>query len=177
MQFEGIAQPVAASDAATDDALVEPPWNGQTPGNLPWEQAVNLADVLHAFTTTPMDIWFAIWEGWGNLTSEELASDRVRVGKTGRRYLLFRGQLADVARLNHYMLQPPDYWWPADHSWCVASDVDLYWTYVGGSSACVETLLAQPMLETVPAELSHRLAFDADPLNSLLLPARSATER
>ena len=31
----------------------------------------------------------------------------------------------------------PEYWWPADHSWCVCSDYDLTFTIVAGSKELV----------------------------------------
>jgi hypothetical protein len=45
----------------------------------------------------------------------------------------------------------PNLWWPVDHTWCVASEIDFPWTYVGGSSELIERLLADERLETVSA--------------------------
>jgi len=41
--------------------------------------------------------------------------------------------------------------WPADHAWCVASEIDLAWSYVGGSHALVEHLLGDEQIEALPA--------------------------
>jgi len=30
--------------------------------------------------------------------------------------------------------QPPDLWWPEDRAWFVATDTDLSWLYVGGTT-------------------------------------------
>lgn len=40
-------------------------------------------------------------------------------------------------------------WWPDDHVWCVASDVDLSWTFVGGPDALVKALVSDPKLEVL----------------------------
>ena len=47
--------------------------------------------------------------------------------------------------------QTPNLWWPADHSWCVASEIDLPWTYVAGSSELIGCLLDDDRLETTPS--------------------------
>jgi hypothetical protein len=51
--------------------------------------------------------------------------------------LLFEGLLARLepflSRNERYQFGP-EYWWPADRSWCVCSDYDLTFTIVGGCS-------------------------------------------
>ncbi|WP_372520135.1 hypothetical protein, partial [Aeromicrobium sp.] len=41
--------------------------------------------------------------------------------------------------------------WPADHAWCIASDVDPAWFTVGGSRGLVDAVLAHPDLHAEPA--------------------------
>ena len=60
-----------------------------------------------------------------------------------------------------------DYWFPEDRAWCVATDTDLYWTYVGGSRRCVDAVLGGSGLECVPAEIDHGLTIDSDVFNRL----------
>ena len=45
----------------------------------------------------------------------------------------------------------PNLWWPDDRAWCVATEIDLAWTYVGGSAALISDVLASPRLEAQPA--------------------------
>ena len=45
----------------------------------------------------------------------------------------------------------PNLWWPDDRAWCVATEIDLAWTYVGGSGALISDVLASPSLEAQPA--------------------------
>ncbi|OLZ15182.1 hypothetical protein [Sulfobacillus thermosulfidooxidans] len=48
----------------------------------------------------------------------------------------------------HYR-QTPHYWWPKDHAWCVAGDVDLSWTIIGGSRDLIEHLINAEDLEVL----------------------------
>jgi hypothetical protein len=45
----------------------------------------------------------------------------------------------------------PNLWWPDDRAWCVATEIDLAWTYVGGPAALISDVLANPRLEAQPA--------------------------
>jgi len=57
--------------------------------------------------------------------------------------------------------QMPNLWWPADRSWCVASDGDLAWTYIGGSAELARRLESEARIEVLPASPkdSHRHPF------------------
>jgi hypothetical protein len=56
-------------------------------------------------------------------------------------------------------------WWPDDRAWCVATDVDLMTTYVGGSQSCVDALTADGDLEAMPVQPDQRITWDSDNLN------------
>lgn len=34
----------------------------------------------------------------------------------------------------------PSLWWPDDRTWCVATEIDFRWTYVGGSQVCINEI-------------------------------------
>jgi len=63
--------------------------------------------------------------------------------------LLFRGTVDELqAFLAAGDFQfTPEYWWPADQSWCVCSDYDLTFTFVAGSSRLAQELLSDTTLE------------------------------
>lgn len=68
------------------------------------------------------------------------------------------------------MEQPPGYqsanlWWPDDHAWCVATDIDFSWTYLAGTEALADELTNHPKLEVIRTRLDHRITYDADTLN------------
>lgn len=86
---------------------------------------------------------------------EILDGPRLRVA--GRDHLLFAGPLADAGRwgaasFGHGIprdINSPNLLWPADHAWCLATDIDTAWTGIGGSAALADALLAEPHLEVV----------------------------
>ena len=81
-----------------------------------------------------------------------LPARRVRLLRLpSREYLLYRGVLERVPG----WMDGPNLWWPDDRSWCVASEIDLPWTYVGGSKALIEEVLADERLGAKPLSLDE----------------------
>ena len=80
--------------------------------------------------------------------------DGPRVELPHRSYLLYQGP-AEAAlilpRLDGTSGQCPNLWWPADRAWCVASEIDLPWTYVGGPRGLIDAILADDRIEALPA--------------------------
>jgi hypothetical protein len=164
-QFHSIALPPIrpAADA---------PWRSQGPssGSLFPADAEALAEILRTWTTTPDNCWFCLWEGygWDNIVLAtrgepspvlpdpipETARQGPRVHLPARDYLFYSGPveavLATVPLANSE--QTPNLWWPADRTWCVASEIDLAWTYVGGPADMIERVLASEDIEALPAE-------------------------
>lgn len=155
------------------------PWRGEPPrcGTLEKLQAERLVNVLRSYTTTPDGVTFALWDGLGWDTAMRLDSDhravpmpdpvpaaarhgsRLRV--PGRDYLVYRGRLEDALYWLPTYDQTPHYWWPRDHAWAVASDVDLPWSIVAGAPALIEQLAVEAVLEVVP--LTIEASLDQDP--------------
>jgi hypothetical protein len=135
------------------------PWSGQGPqeGTLYRPDADVLVEVLAGHTTTPQRCWFGMWDGWGPFSPGAVYRPSVRekaprVRLPGRDYVLFVGPLLAVASLaDAEDGRTPNLWWPDDHAWCVASEIDLPWTYVGGSAALIAGLLADARVEAHPA--------------------------
>jgi hypothetical protein len=46
-------------------------------------------------------------------------------------------------------------WWPDDHAWCVASELDIYSTYVAATPSAVDELIEHPALEVLPCTALH----------------------
>jgi hypothetical protein len=157
------------------------------PGELPDEQLAALADVLADHTRSAHRCWFCIWEGYGPPADAAPDFSRDRHGlfarhaephprpgtrapeadaergaiveaSLGRRYRLYTGPLAAVTTLG----LPAGLWWPDDHTWCVATDVDLDSTYIGGSETLARALTRHPNLEVLPARLRDSITQDAD---------------
>jgi len=131
-------------------------------GHLPVELASRLVAVLRRHTSTPDDCWFGVWNGFG-WTTESAPS----VALPGRELWLVRGplELATVNVAPEPSEQSVNLWWPADRSWCVATDIDLMSTYVGGSPDCIAGLLTATELEAVRAAEEAPIHLASDRLN------------
>ena len=89
-----------------------------------------------------------------------------RVCLPGREYILFEGPLdaaGDMGWRSGELLsaaypdlgfdpaefepQSPSLFWPDDRAWCVATEIDLDWTCVGGSKRLGEELLGDPRFQ------------------------------
>jgi len=131
-------------------------------GHLPSAVAARLAGVLRRHTGTPDDCWFGVEQGWLGLRS---TATSLRL--PGREHLLVRGpvELATANMAAEPAEQSANLWWPADRAWCVATDVDLMSTYVGGSAPCLAELAATDGLELVAVQPEDPVGYAADRLN------------
>ena len=85
-----------------------------------------------------------------------------RVHLPARDYFLFSGPVVAAVGWD----EGPNLWWPADRAWCVASEIDFPYTYVGGSADLIAEILSDERIEALPAALDQRMTADADTLNS-----------
>jgi len=168
------------------------PGGGPDEGNLPPDALAALIGVLAAHTAAD-DCLHAVWEGWGwldgqgvaflssaagpppppvppGVPAEFLATPRMRL--PGRDYVLFRGPLGAALGIGHTLPgsthlwpQSPNLMWPADHAWCVASEIDFDSTLVAGSRVLVDAVLAAPGLEAWPVGPEDDLTYGGDPVN------------
>lgn len=135
---------------------------------LPTAEAAVLAPFLAATTSTPERCWFAVWEGYGNLTREIASAPQFEV--PGRVYHLLSGPVVAASDVvtgvwpsgwsRPLPRQTPDLWWPDDHAWFVASDTDLDWTLVGCNQACRDGILALPELEALDLGSSPAFGYE-----------------
>lgn len=158
--------PLAQFGAITAGAA----WRGQPPeiGNLPADEFRRLCAVLSRHTDPSDRCWFCLWNGYGWLDASE-RGDEVRL--PGRDYLLFAGPLPVVGepgwRLSESTEahQTPNLFWPQDRSWCVACEIDLHCTFVGGSADLVDEIVADEGLEAWRVRPEDPIAFDSDHVN------------
>jgi hypothetical protein len=167
-------------------------WPGEapTPGNLDLESLRILCGVLAQHTTTPDDCRFGLWDGWAQLhgspagqrlgddapvepalTAVEASVPRLRL--PGREHLVLSGPLDAVEDLARYdgaevwWSQSPSLIWPADRAWCVATDVDLDSTLVGGDRPAIDAVVAAPGLEAFRIDPDASLQWGSDRLNPM----------
>jgi hypothetical protein len=58
-------------------------------------------------------------------------------------------------------------WWPDDRAWFVATEIDFRWTYIGGSTSCIEAVLTDRDVEALPVSRDHQFRIDSDQINPL----------
>jgi hypothetical protein len=120
-------------------------------GSLPRPIAVRLAAILAVHTQTPGACWFAVWGGFADLRAHARTAPVVSLPNRG--LCLLQGALEEVGTTFsqfewHY--QSPNLWWPDDKAWCIATEIDFTWSYVGGSVTCIQQVLNDPELEAWP---------------------------
>jgi hypothetical protein len=126
-------------------------------GGVPPALIEPLIEHLRAATTTPEQCFFAVWEGFGGSALPAQLEPKLELPY--RAYHVFGGPIEAAGTsfsgvsFHH---QSANLWWPADHAWCVATEIDFAWTYVGGARACIQALLADPRLEAVETSASAR---------------------
>lgn len=145
-------------------------------------EALALVSLLRAFTAKPDDAWFMLWDGFGDMQGssiEGLPRGTIHrapdppdvpaelVGRTWayRHYLVFRGPLDAISTWFEWRSEGPNYLWPEDRTWIVATEIDGFSTYVGGPKECIDDVLASPLLEALPCRLTDRFDGIGDPIN------------
>jgi hypothetical protein len=120
------------------------------------DDLARLTAVVADWTTTPLDVWFCVWEGygWPELPASDEGPPRVRLPH--RNHFLGRGDINDALALPHD--HAPTLWWPMDRAWCVSTDVDGYSTYIATDRAGLEALHADQSLEVIPASIHDEYA-------------------
>lgn len=93
-------------------------------------------------------------EGSGTLSSY----DHPMVRAPARSFMLYRGPIEGAFWVAEQCgwTQFPNLWWPDGRAWCVRTDIDLASTYVAGSEALIQDLLADPRLSVRRADLDGR---------------------
>jgi hypothetical protein len=119
------------------------------------QQIERALDHLRRFTATPEDCYFCVWEGYSDVYFPPSVLNGPLVTIPHRRYFLLHGSLTDLGSWDETLggagYHPPAFAWPADHSWCLASDVDPHWAGIGAEQAAIDALLNAPELDVVPA--------------------------
>ena len=148
---------VAATDEYLRDGATAADFASHNPANLRAREGnlhPTVIDVLiehlRLATTTPERCYFALWNGFADSVVPPGLGPKLEL--PNRRYDVFFGpvegartSLSDIS----WSHQSANLWWAADHAWCVATEIDLPWTYVGGPRECIASILADPRLEAV----------------------------
>jgi hypothetical protein len=190
VQFHALV-PSLPLDRIGTEPFTYPPRNGV----LPESQVQALGELLSRHTSTTARCWFCLWEGYGYFTEGSVMMlrayrdswagrwarwrhEHMRMSFFGTRsravpgrrvtpnpqrsYHLFTGSVNQAAGWR----DGPNIWWPDDRTWCVASEIDLPYTYVGGSKDLIERILRDPVLEALLSDVGHGITYDSDRVNS-----------
>jgi hypothetical protein len=187
VQFHALV-PAAPGDRLGTEPFVYPPRNGV----LPESQVRAMATLLSQHTASKDGCWFCLWDGYGYLNEggvtavrafylgswagrwarwrhehlrvslrmprrRRIRTDRV-TPNSARSYLLFRGPIRKAAGWE----DGPNLWWPDDRAWCVASEIDLPYTYLGGTKELIEKIVKHPALEALRSDISEGITYDSD---------------
>ena len=138
-------------------------------GSAPPHVLNALLPVLRQHTTTPSRCWFAVWGGFGDLRQDVSVAPTFET--PGRVYYLLSGPVAagaeSVREPFAWYVRSSNLWWPDDHAWCVATEIDLDSTYIGCTERCADALLAQPQLEAIDIQAATGISRDSDTQNPI----------
>lgn len=110
------------------------------------------------------DLFYAVWVGWGFW--EDPDDGPTMRGRGG--YRLFTGPKAVVTTwpgMEPAWQQSACLIWPADRSWCIATDIDWDSTLVVGDSTLADALMADERLEAVEVAYEDDLSWLGDRVN------------
>jgi len=144
-------------------------------------EALPLASVLRPFSASGEDAWFMVWDGYGDFGPgiDGIPRGVIHLIRSGppveaefvegtwalRHYVMFRGPLDAFPGWFQWRSEAPNYWWPDDRAWIVATEIDGFSTYVGGSEECIDAVLASQFLEALPSALDDRFDARGDSVN------------
>lgn len=107
-------------------------------------------------------------------SADELSRPRLML--PGREYVLLSGPLSVAGKIGDpggsggFEPRSPNLFWPSDHVWCVASEIDFDSTLVAGTTDLIGAILDEPRLDAWPVGPEDSLAYDADRINPIPRP-------
>lgn len=122
-------------------------------GELDRATAEALVDLLRPATTTPDDVVFAVWPGWGDLPAE-MFPGAATIEVPHRECFLLRGPIGALLHPIDIMAFGdtcrPAIWWPMDRAWVVVTEIDFSWTFVGGPQRLTQQIVDDPRIRATP---------------------------
>jgi hypothetical protein len=92
-----------------------------------------------------------------------------RLELPNRAYGLLHGAVAEAAGVFDLLgRQSPNLWWPNDRAWCVATEIDLGWSYIAGASAAIADVVASADIEALEARITDGITYESDRINTTL---------
>ena len=149
----GQGVPLTAETRFDDLAAGSDRWGRPIDGGLERKETEVLARILSRFTATPDRAYFCLWDGSGMPEINAWWDRPARVHTPYRDYHLLTGPLSAAGMLPELAAWTcANLWWPADRAWLVATEIDGFLTYIGGSENAIAAVLSEPDLDAVPAQ-------------------------
>ena len=118
-------------------------------GHLPEEICTAILPALRAATTSTQLFAF-VWEGFGG--TDYLCRPVCGVFELhfSRHCFVYSCTFDEVYRLvDEPFIITPALWYPTDRAWCISTDIDHTWSYIGGSEQLIDQLRNIDTLEIV----------------------------
>lgn len=131
-------------------------------GRLPVPTTERLSHILKQYSRTGR-VWYALWNGYGGME----IPDAILIELPNRPMYVVAGTIEDAAQPFGIPGRTANLWWAGDRQWCVATDIDLMTTYVGGSAHCIQAIVNSGALEVFSVTSEQRVSWDADTINPL----------
>lgn len=136
--------------------LYEPPLEG----TLEPEIYEALLAILKTHTNNSGVCWYGLWDGYDYLL--EPVKNAPKFSLSDRNYHLLQGALTlpPVSFCDGPFFQSANIFWPDDHAWCVASEIDFRSTYIAVSEKAIQDLLAHFPRELFRVSLDDRITLN-----------------
>jgi hypothetical protein len=128
--------------------------------HLSVDQLTALLPILRHHTTSS-EGWFLLWDGFGDLNRRALNPQVPQLHHPMRDLFLLRGSIDAYDQLPN----DPNYWWPDDRSWLLASDTDFQWNYLACSRNCLMEVLDVPVIDAIETRLDNPAHSGMDTVN------------
>ncbi len=172
VQFHRLARTEIYGNAILDGAVYGRPSQGE----LDEAQLDALAQIVAEHTDAGQDVFQAVWTGWDGFEPGDGGipigvGERLTVAGGLREYWVFRGSMEELARPPWHECErgthseTPNLAWPADRSWCLATEIDFDSTLVGGSTELIAAVVHSPALEAVEVSCTTNLSSEGDGIN------------
>lgn len=163
MQFDNIVAPNSGGKESTGLEFPDE-------GSLPTELAIPLTEVLESYTGSA-PVYYAVWVGFGCL--DRVVRSSATFDIPGRRMYLMNAPLeamksslcAKATNVSTVFHQSANLVWSANRAWCLASEIDLNSSYLGGSRELIRSVLNQPDLEVLNVTAEDEITALSDRIN------------
>ena len=146
---------------------IEPHFTGGRTGDLDPEEGSVPRGTLEAILDhcpAEGEVTYAVWAGFG---SWQLAAEppTVRVGRECYLFAAPKAPLVSWPGMVATWEQSANVIWPADRSWCIATEIDWDSTLVAGSRTVADAILGDPRLEAYEVGYEDDLSWLGDTVN------------